>query len=178
MKSADKERLCNICGEPTTIKVRSGYYECEWCWDNIGNIGFRTIYRRGDYRDNALDFTFTQNNWMFHPRVIKRRLSVKKPIYIKMLQQVGTDAHKGKKMKVVGSFRERMGHKATVLLAEPDEDHYPIWLKLELFGTHFHVIDQNQATIDISRYPHKCPHCGSAAYCGLNDIGCSNNCRS
>lgn len=30
---------------------------------------------------------------------------------------------------------------------------------------------------DLSRFPHLCPRCGSAAYVGLNEVDCSEGCR-
>jgi hypothetical protein len=32
-------------------------------------------------------------------------------------------------------------------------------------------------TIDVSKYPHKCPKCGKPAYVGFSSIDCSANCK-
>ena len=37
------------------------------------------------------------------------------------------------------------------------------------------VFEDDDCVVDLSRFPHKCPTCGSAAYLGASVIECSNS---
>jgi hypothetical protein len=39
------------------------------------------------------------------------------------------------------------------------------------------LLDDTAPTIDMSKYPHKCPRCSNPAYIGFSVIDCSSNCK-
>lgn len=38
-------------------------------------------------------------------------------------------------------------------------------------------VDEVELTVDLTRYPHKCPRCRAAAYVGLFAVECSASCQ-